>query len=95
MAKVSRNHERDQEVWRQLEAKGWAVIIVWECQLKKGVLEETIHRVESEIIQNGEQNRAAKEERNASRLAYQQEQKALKEKKSALRAELKEMFPQQ
>jgi DNA mismatch endonuclease (patch repair protein) len=32
--KISRNQERDQEVWRQLEAKGWAVIIVWECQLK-------------------------------------------------------------
>ena len=26
-AKVARNQERDQEVWRQLEAKGWAVII--------------------------------------------------------------------
>ena len=27
-AKVSRNQERDQEVWRKLEAKGWSVIIV-------------------------------------------------------------------
>lgn len=35
-AKVARNQERDQEVWRQLETKGWAVVIVWECQLKKG-----------------------------------------------------------
>lgn len=92
--KIARNQQRDQEVWRQLEAKGWAVIIVWECQLKKAVLEETIQRVETEIIQNGERNRAAKEERNASRLAYQQEQKALKEKKSALRAELKEKYSQ-
>lgn len=37
-AKVVRNQERDQEEWRQLEAKGWAVIIVWECQLKKSSL---------------------------------------------------------
>jgi DNA mismatch endonuclease (patch repair protein) len=34
-AKITRNQERDQKVWRQLEAKGWSVIIVWECRLKK------------------------------------------------------------
>ena len=41
-AKVVRNQERDQEEWRQLEAKGWAVIIVWECQLKPSVREKTL-----------------------------------------------------
>ena len=39
--KITRNHQRDQEVWRQLEAKGWSVLIVWECQLKKAVFDET------------------------------------------------------
>lgn len=87
-AKITRNQQRDQEVWRQLEAKGWAVIIVWECQLKKAVLEETIHRVEEEIHLNGQQYQKAKEERKASRLAYQQERKARKEKEAALMAEL-------
>lgn len=28
IAKISRNQGRDHEVWRQLEAKGWFVIIV-------------------------------------------------------------------
>ena len=51
-AKVARNQKRDQEVWRQLEAKGWFVIIVWECQLKKVVLDETIARVEAELLAN-------------------------------------------
>lgn len=88
-AKIARNQERDQEVWRQLEAKGWSVIIVWECQLKKAVLEETIHRVESEILQNGKRYLAAKEERKASRLAYQQERKARKEREIALKEKLK------
>ena len=90
--KITRNQQRDQEVWRQLEAKGWAVIIVWECQLKKAVLEETIHRVDEEIHLNGQQFQQAKEERKASRLAYQQERKALREKESALRAELHDVF---
>lgn len=92
-AKIARNQERDQEVWRQLEAKGWAVIIVWECQLKKSVLEETIRRVKEEIHLNGRQYQKAKEERKASRLAYQQERKALREKESVLRAELQDVFP--
>ena len=92
-AKVARNQERDQEVWRQLEAKGWAVIIVWECQLKKAVLKETIRRVEEEIHLNGQQYQKAREERKAFRLAYQEERKALREKESALRAELHGVFP--
>lgn len=87
--KITRNQQRDQEVWRQLEAKGWAVIIVWECQLKKAVLEETIRRVEEEIHLNGQQYQQAREERKASRLAYQQERKARKEKEAALMAELR------
>lgn len=65
-AKVARNQERDQEVWRKLEAKGWSVIIVWECQLKKANLEETIKRVADEIVRNGEVYRATHEERKKS-----------------------------
>ena len=61
--KIARNQERDQEVWRQLEAKGWAVIVVWECQLKKAALDETINRVEAEIRRNGEIYRVLLEER--------------------------------
>ena len=87
-AKITRNQERDQKVWRQLEAKGWYVIIVWECQLKKVVLGETIARVEAEIIHNGERYQQEQEERKVSRLAYLQERKAKKEREVALKAEL-------
>ena len=87
--KVARNQQRDQEVWRQLEAKGWSVIITWECQLKKGAFDETIHLVEAEIRQNGENYRKANEERKASRLAYRLEQKFRKDRESALLAEIK------
>ena len=45
-AKISRNQQRDQEVWRQLVAKGWFVTIVWECQLTPKRIEETMLRVE-------------------------------------------------
>ena len=87
-AKIARNQERDQEVWRQLEAKGWAVIIVWECQLKKAVLNETICRVEKELHHNGQQYQKELEERKASRLAYQQERKARKEREQSFKAQI-------
>lgn len=91
-AKINRNQERDQEVWRQLEAKGWCVIIIWECQLKKAVLDETIARVEAEIRQNGEAFRAAQDERRIARKEYLKERKALKDREVALKAELQGAF---
>lgn len=86
--KITRNQQRDQEVWRQLEAKGWYVIIVWECQLKKAVLEETIQRVDAEIHLNGQKLQKEREARKAAHLAYRQEMKARKELEAALKAEL-------
>lgn len=65
--KVNRNRERDQEVWRHLEAKGWHVIIVWECELEKKQLEETVARIGPEIIENGHLSSQKQLERKASR----------------------------
>ncbi len=89
MAKVARNQDRDQEVWRKLEAKGWSVIIVWECQLKKAKLEETIDWVAEEIVRNGETYRAVREERRKAREEYRREMKARKEREKALLEEVK------
>lgn len=88
-AKVARNKERDQEVWRQLEAKGWSVIIVWECELKKAVLDDTVARVRAEILANGEAHRIAAEERRNAQAAYRKERKLRKEREAALMDELK------
>ena len=88
-SKISRNQERDQEVWRQLEAKGWYVIIVWECQLKKAVFDETINRTAEEIRLNGQSYQQAKDDRRKNREAYRQERKSQKEREAALIAELK------
>ena len=88
-AKVARNQERDQVVWRQLEAKGWSVIIVWECQLKKAALDESIGRVRAEILRYGELYLSAQEERRRSREAYRPMRRQQREKEVALMAELK------
>lgn len=73
MAKVSRNQERDQEVWRKLEAKGWSVIIVWECELEKCRLDEAVLKVAKEIKENGEVFNQRKEERRAERERWRRE----------------------
>ena len=89
VAKVARNKERDREVWRKLEAKGWNVIIVWECQLKKANLDATIARVSEEIVRNGEAYQAAQEARRKAREEYRQERRARKEKEQSLLEEVK------
>lgn len=89
-AKITRNQIRDQEVWRKLEAKGWAVIIVWECELKKNQFEETIYRVEREILANGEAYRRQKEDRHHQREQRRIELREQRERHSALMAEIKE-----
>ena len=87
IAKIARNQQRDQEVWRQLEAKGWSVIIVWECRLKKVVLDETVARVEAEILRNGETFRQTLDDRRKAREEYRLEMKSRKEREAALKAE--------
>lgn len=67
IAKIARNQERDHEVWRQLEAQRWAVIIVWECELKKSCFKTTIGRVADEIIDNGDRFRLHLQERQLAR----------------------------
>ena len=91
VAKVARNQERDEEVWRKLEAKDWSVIIVWECQLKKANLEKTVARVVSEIVRNGEVYRTAQKERKIVRLEYQKERMKRKEREQSLIKESKSL----
>ena len=91
VAKVARNQERDQEVWRKLEAKGWSVVIVWECQLKKANLDATVARVAEEVVRNGKAYRAAQEERRKVREEYRQERMARKEREQSLLEKVKSL----
>ena len=74
-----------------LEAKGWSVIIVWECELKKAKLAETIDRVAGEIVRNGEAYRATQEERKKAREEYRRERRERKDKEQSLLEEVKSL----
>lgn len=43
-AKVEKNRKRDLRVTRELKAKGWRVLRIWECQLKKSP-EKSLKRI--------------------------------------------------
>ena len=88
VGKISRNQERDQEVWRQLEAKEWFVIIVWECQLKKAKLQETVEVVASEIRKNGEIYQSIQFVRRMARASYLRERRFHKEHVTSLLTEI-------
>ena len=47
--KLERNKQRDLEHISALEANGWRVVIVWECELKKAVREETLVRLFKQV----------------------------------------------
>ena len=47
--KARRNKERDAADVAALEALGWHVIIVWECELSKTLFEETMERVTADL----------------------------------------------
>ena len=44
--KIRRNQERDRQNYQILQENGWQVIILWECQLKPKLLENTMRQVE-------------------------------------------------
>lgn len=90
--KISRNKERDQETWRKLEAKGWFVIIVWECELSKARLQETVKRVESEIRHNGESFISTKESRKEARILYLEERRQQREREQTLKDEINQKY---
>lgn len=45
-AKINRNNERDTETQAALEASGWTVIVLWECEISiPGKLDALVHSI--------------------------------------------------
>ena len=87
--KVARNQQRDQDVWRQLEAKDWSVIIVWECELEKKRFDETTDHVRKGIIENGRLHEQRRHERKLLRVQRLIERKEQKTRQAALLSEIR------
>lgn len=51
-SKIIGNIERDSKQYKELEALGWKVLVVWECELKKSVKNETLEKLVSKLCDN-------------------------------------------
>ena len=47
--KILKNYERDRRNIATLQNEGWKVIVIWECELKKSVIEKTLEDLISKI----------------------------------------------
>jgi DNA mismatch endonuclease (patch repair protein) len=92
-AKIERNRHRDEVTSAHLEALGWHVIVVWECELRrKEGLEARLDELSVEIVRAGETKRQREESRRLSRMEMKKmrEEKLLRQ--ARLEAEIKEMY---
>lgn len=49
--KIETNRQRDARKIFELQSLGWRVIVLWECQLKKNVVDETLHGLANELTE--------------------------------------------
>ena len=91
-SKITRNMERDQEVWRSLDAKGWNVIVVWECELARSRIVNTVEMISSQIKENGRQHLHQIEERKNRNKLDAEEKKKRRAREAAVQAELKTKY---
>ena len=54
-AKFRRNVERDKRALAELEELGWLAITIWECELKRDRIDETMERVIEQVRSAGKQ----------------------------------------
>ena len=92
--KIARNKHRDEVTAAHLEALGWTVIIVWECELRgKEKAEARILVLADEIRSAGELKKQKEERRKLSRATAKREREHMLERQAALEEEIKRMFP--
>lgn len=65
--KVKRNKMRDQIVEAKLEAAGWNVVTIWECELKKDSFDNTMEQLTTSLLHNREKWLDGIEKRKAER----------------------------
>lgn len=91
--KIERNKHRDEVTAAHLEALGWHVIVVWECELRrKDALDARINELASEIIAAGERKRQREESQKLSRIEMKNMREEMLERQARLETELEALY---
>ena len=92
--KIERNRHRDEVTTAHLEALGWTVITVWECELRgKAAAEARIEALAEDIRKAGEIKLQQKRTRHISRTAAKKEREEMLQRQARLEEEIKRRFP--
>lgn len=90
--KIARNQERDLVNIQRLESIGWSAITVWECELGKSGIENTMEKIESMLEENRTKWEAYQAHRRESRNFAIEQARRRREVNAIIEAELKERF---
>ena len=90
--KVARNRARDLTNAQRLESIGWSVMTVWECELGKSRLRETIDRVEATLQINKDKWAGYRRRRRENRQFAIAQARKRREVAAIVEAELAEQF---
>ena len=93
-AKIARNRHRDEVTTAHLEALGWTVITVWECELR-GKLESNtrLDKLADEIRFIGESKKRQEAVRQQNRSVTKKLREEILHRQSQLEAEIDLLFP--
>ena len=92
--KIARNRHRDEVTTAHLEALGWTVITVWECELR-GKLESNtrLDKLADEIRFIGESKKRQEAVRQQNRSVTKKQREEILHRQSQLEAEIDLLFP--
>ena len=90
--KIARNQERDLVNIQRLESIGWSAITVWECELGKSSIENTMEKIESMLGENRTKWEAYQAHRRESRKFAIEQARRRREVNAIIEAELKKRF---
>lgn len=92
MNKIARNQDRDLVNIQRLESIGWSAITVWECELSKSGIENTMEKIESMLEENRTKWEAYQAHRRESRKFAIEQARRRREVNAIIEAELKKRF---
>lgn len=90
--KIAGNQERDLVNIQRLESIGWSSITVWECELDKSSIENTMEKIESMLEENRTKWEAYQAHRRESRKFAIEQARRRREVNAIIEAELKKRF---
>ena len=92
--KIARNRHRDEVTSAHLEALGWHVITVWECELRgKSNVETRLEELADEIRLAGEKKARQEATRQQSRTEAKKMREEMLQRQEQLKAEIDLLFP--